>query len=45
MVGLVIVDGISLPLANPNIGFLVATNFEPNEVIIVLFTVQVISPP
>ncbi|MED1168676.1 hypothetical protein P4U42_20990, partial [Bacillus paranthracis] len=27
------------------IGFLVATNLEPNETIIVLFTVQVISPP
>ncbi|MEX0376560.1 cell surface protein [Bacillus sp. S4] len=41
----VIVDGISLPLADPNFGFLVATNFEPNEVIIVSFTVQVMDQP
>ncbi|MEH6932482.1 DUF7507 domain-containing protein [Bacillus sp. JJ783] len=41
----VIVDGISLPLADPNSGFLVATNFEPNEVIIVSFTVQVMDQP
>lgn len=41
----VIVDGISLPLADPNFGFLVATNVEPNEVIIVSFTVQVMDQP
>ncbi|MBE7149444.1 DUF11 domain-containing protein [Bacillus mycoides] len=41
----VIVDGTSLPLANPNFGFLVATNFEPNEVIVVSFTVQVMDQP
>lgn len=41
----VIVDGRSLPLADPNFGFLVATNFEPNEVIIVSFTVQVMDQP
>ncbi|MBE7118932.1 DUF11 domain-containing protein [Bacillus cereus] len=41
----VIVDGISLPLADPNLGFLVATNFEPNEVIVVSFTVQVMNQP
>ncbi|MGH0430098.1 DUF7507 domain-containing protein [Bacillus hominis] len=41
----VVVDGISLPLADPNFGFLVATNFEPNEVIIVSFTVQVMDQP
>lgn len=39
------INGERSPLANPNIGFLVATNLEPNETIIVLFTVQVISPP
>ncbi|PDZ93670.1 cell surface protein, partial [Bacillus thuringiensis] len=41
----VFINGERSPLANPNIGFLVATNLEPNEAIIVLFTVQVISPP
>ncbi|MCC2472161.1 DUF11 domain-containing protein [Bacillus pacificus] len=43
--GTVSINGENSPLANPNIGFLVATNLEPNETIIVLFTVQVISPP
>ncbi|EJS67229.1 cell surface protein [Bacillus cereus] len=43
--GTVFINGEHSPLANPNIGFLVTTNFEPNETIIVLFTVQVISPP
>ena len=43
--GTVSINGEHSPLANPNIGFLVATNLEPNETIIVLFTVQVISPP
>ncbi|MBY0035166.1 DUF11 domain-containing protein [Bacillus cereus] len=43
--GTVFINGERSPLANPNIGFLVATNLEPNETIIVLFTVQVISPP
>lgn len=43
--GTVFINGEHSPLANPNIGFLVATNLEPNETIIVLFTVQVISPP
>ena len=45
MNGTVFINGEHSPLANPNIGFLVTTNFEPNETIIVLFTVQVISPP
>ncbi|GMR65362.1 hypothetical protein BAC7755_20320 [Bacillus sp. MN7755] len=45
MNGTVSINGERSPLANPNIGFLVATNLEPNETIIVLFTVQVISPP
>lgn len=45
MNGTVFINGERSPLANPNIGFLVATNLEPNETIIVLFTVQVISPP
>ncbi|WP_002149255.1 DUF11 domain-containing protein [Bacillus cereus] len=44
MNGTVFINGERSPLANPNIGFLVATNLEPNETIIVLFTVQVISP-
>ncbi len=43
--GTVFINSESSPLANPNIGFLVATNLEPDETIIVLFTVQVISPP
>ncbi|BBK94454.1 hypothetical protein BAPCR_00470 [Bacillus anthracis] len=43
--GTVFINEERSPLANPNIGFLVATNLEPNETIIVLFTVQVISPP
>ncbi|AQY38086.1 DUF11 domain-containing protein [Bacillus thuringiensis] len=43
--GTVFINGERSPLANPNIGFLVATNLEPTETIIVLFTVQVISPP
>ncbi|MGH0807354.1 DUF7507 domain-containing protein [Bacillus toyonensis] len=43
--GTVFINGERSPLANPNIGFLVATNLEPNETIILLFTVQVISPP
>ncbi|WP_439875573.1 DUF7507 domain-containing protein [Bacillus mycoides] len=43
--GTVFINGERSPLANPNIGFLVATNLEPSETIIVLFTVQVISPP
>ena len=43
--GTVFINGERSPLANPNIGFLVATNLEPNETIIVLFTVQVINPP
>ncbi|WP_433947898.1 DUF7507 domain-containing protein [Bacillus tropicus] len=45
MNGTVSINGERSPLANPNIGFLVSTNLEPNETIIVLFTVQVISPP
>ncbi len=45
MSGTVSINGERSPLANPNIGFLVATNLEPSETIIVLFTVQVISPP
>ncbi|MCU5460027.1 cell surface protein, partial [Bacillus cereus] len=45
MNGTVFINGERSPLANPNIGFLVATNLEPNETIIVLFTVQVIRPP
>ncbi|HDX9643237.1 TPA: DUF11 domain-containing protein, partial [Bacillus mobilis] len=45
MNGTVFINGERSPLANPNIGFLVAANLEPNETIIVLFTVQVISPP
>ncbi|MGW5952276.1 DUF7507 domain-containing protein [Bacillus mycoides] len=45
MNGTVFINGERSPLANPNIGFLVATNLKPNETIIVLFTVQVISPP
>ncbi|CAM4026536.1 cell surface protein [Bacillus luti] len=45
MNGTVFIKGERSPLANPNIGFLVATNLEPNETLIVLFTVQVISPP
>ncbi|MGH0941459.1 DUF7507 domain-containing protein [Bacillus mycoides] len=45
MNGTVFINGERSPLANPNIGFLVTTNLEPNETIIVLFTVQVISPP
>ncbi|WP_395761401.1 DUF7507 domain-containing protein [Bacillus sp. 3G2] len=45
MDGTVFINSERSPLANPNIGFLVATNLEPNETIIVLFTVQVISPP
>ncbi|MGM2820266.1 DUF7507 domain-containing protein, partial [Bacillus cereus group sp. Bce001] len=45
MNGTVFINGERSPLANPNIGFLVATNLEPNETIIVLFTVQVIHPP
>ena len=45
MNGTVFINSERSPLANPNIGFLVATNLEPNETIIVLFTVQVISPP
>ncbi|MGE1033067.1 DUF7507 domain-containing protein, partial [Bacillus sp. GKis3/1] len=45
MNGTVSINGERSPLANPNIGFLVTTNLEPNETIIVLFTVQVISPP
>lgn len=43
--GTVSINGERSPLANPNIGFLVTTNLEPNETIIVLFTVQVINPP
>ncbi|MGG1147351.1 DUF7507 domain-containing protein [Bacillus wiedmannii] len=43
--GTVFINSERSPLANPNIGFLVATNLEPNETINVLFTVQVISPP
>ena len=43
--GTVFINGERSPLANPNIGFQVTTNLEPNETIIVLFTVQVISPP
>ncbi|WP_434166568.1 DUF7507 domain-containing protein [Bacillus thuringiensis] len=43
--GTVFINGERSPLANPNFGFLVATNLEPNETIIVLLTVQVISPP
>ncbi|WP_166702225.1 DUF7507 domain-containing protein [Bacillus albus] len=43
--GTVFINGERSPLANPNIGFQVATNLEPNETIIVLFTVQVINPP
>ncbi|MED2729942.1 hypothetical protein P4217_31895, partial [Bacillus thuringiensis] len=35
--GTVFINGERSPLANPNIGFLVATNLEPNETIIVLF--------
>ena len=45
MNGTVSINGERSSLANPNIGFLVATNLEPSETIIVLFTVQVISPP
>ncbi|MEK5042391.1 DUF11 domain-containing protein [Bacillus sp. FSL L8-0637] len=45
MNGTVFINGERSPLANPNIGFLVATHLEPNETIIVLFTVQVIRPP
>lgn len=45
MDGTVFINGERSPLANPNIGFLVAANLEPNETIIVLFTVQVKSPP
>lgn len=45
MNGTVFINGERSPLANPNIGFLVATTLEPNETISVLFTVQVISPP
>ncbi|MED3035628.1 cell surface protein [Bacillus thuringiensis] len=45
MNGTVSINGERSPLANPNIGFLVATNLEPSETIIVLFTVQVISTP
>ncbi|MCU5375654.1 cell surface protein [Bacillus cereus] len=45
MNGTVFINGERSPLANPNIGFLVATNLEVNETIIVLFTVQVIGPP
>ncbi|MDT3495899.1 cell surface protein, partial [Bacillus toyonensis] len=45
MNGTVFINGERSPLANPNIGFLVATNLEPNETIILLFTVQVVSPP
>ncbi|HIE6653843.1 TPA: cell surface protein, partial [Bacillus anthracis] len=43
--GTVFINEERSPLANPNIGFLVTTNLEPNETIIVLFTVQVINPP
>ncbi|WP_154698518.1 beta strand repeat-containing protein, partial [Bacillus cereus] len=43
--GTVFINGERSPLANPNIGFLVTTNLEPDETIIVLFTVQVINPP
>ncbi|HDR7795235.1 TPA: DUF11 domain-containing protein [Bacillus luti] len=43
--GTVFINSARSPLANPNIGFLIATNLEPNETIIVLFTVQVINPP
>ncbi|SCC13493.1 DUF7507 domain-containing protein [Bacillus wiedmannii] len=43
--GTVFINSERSPLANPNIGFLVATNLEQNETISVLFTVQVISPP
>ena len=39
------INGERAPLANPNFGFLIATHLEPNETIIVLFTVQVINPP
>lgn len=45
MNGTVFINEERSPLANPNIGFLVATNLEPNETIILVFTVQVISPP
>ncbi|PFY99319.1 DUF7507 domain-containing protein [Bacillus wiedmannii] len=45
MNGTVFINGERSPIANPNIGFLVANNLEPDETIIVLFTVQVISPP
>ena len=38
--GTVFINEERSPLANPNIGFLVTTNLEPNETIIVLFTVQ-----
>nr|MCX3323074.1 hypothetical protein [Bacillus paranthracis] len=38
MNGTVFINGERSPLANPNIGFLVATNLEPNETISVLFT-------
>ncbi len=41
----VMINGEHAPLANPNVGFLIATHLEPNETIIVLFTVQVINPP
>ncbi|MDM5238459.1 DUF11 domain-containing protein [Bacillus cereus] len=45
MDGTVFINSERSPLANPNFGFLIATHLEPNETIIVLFTVQVISPP
>ncbi|WP_242214212.1 DUF11 domain-containing protein [Bacillus cereus group sp. BfR-BA-01383] len=45
MNGTVFINGERSPLANPNIGFLIATNLEPNETIFVLFTVQVINQP
>nr|WP_240515004.1 DUF11 domain-containing protein [Bacillus cereus] len=45
MIGTVFINGERSPLANPNIGFLIATNLEPNETIFVLFTVQVINQP
>lgn len=45
MNGTVLINGERSPLANPNVGFLIATHLEPHETIIVLFTVQVINPP
>nr|WP_268235140.1 hypothetical protein [Priestia taiwanensis] len=43
--GTVLINGIPSPLVDPNIGFLVTTNLEPNETVTISFTVQVISAP